>query len=108
MTAAFSIILILPMRKEVKHDLELVYNKVQNARKGLDLNTKPFPNWEYVPEDMQKRLIKLKQVILDKCNKDYVTIVQTVHRMMFTIFNSFINSKHYDAKDRHLLKLFME
>lgn len=27
---------------------------------------------------------------------------------MFTILNAFVNSKHYDSKDRHLLKLFLD
>ena len=27
---------------------------------------------------------------------------------MFTILNAFVNSKQYDSKDRHLLKLFLD
>ena len=27
---------------------------------------------------------------------------------MFTVLNSFVNSKHYDSKDRHLIKLFLD
>ena len=28
--------------------------------------------------------------------------------MLFTLFNSFINTKQYDSKDRHMLKLFLD
>jgi hypothetical protein len=108
LTAAFSIMVILPIRKDVKHDRELVYNKVQNARVNLKLNSKPYPTWNYNKQDMKMRVQKLKQLIDYATKEDYVLTVQTIFRLMFTLFNTFINTKQYDSKDRHLLKLFIE
>lgn len=34
--------------------------------------------------------------------------VLTLHKLMFTLLNAFVNGKHYDGKDRALIKLFLE
>ena len=75
LTAAFSIIVILPIRRDVKHDRELVYNKVQNARVHLKLNSKPYPTWIYNKQDMEMRVKKLKQLIEYATKEDYVLTV---------------------------------
>lgn len=31
-----------------------------------------------------------------------------MHQLMFTLLNGFVNYKHYDSKDRHLIKLFID
>ena len=31
-----------------------------------------------------------------------------LYHLLFTIFNYFVASKHYDGKDRHLMKLFLK
>lgn len=108
LSAAFNVMMILPLRAEVKHDTELVYNKIQNAKKLFALNSKPYPTWDYNESDMERRVDKLRELIVQHSEDDHVLCVLTIHRLSFTLFNAFINSKLYDSKDRMLLKLFLE
>ena len=38
---------------------------------------------------------------------NYQLGVQTLHKLMFTLLNALVNGKHYDGKDRALIKLFL-
>lgn len=41
-------------------------------------------------------------------NENYALGVLMLHRLMFTILNALVNGKHYDSKDRALIKLFLD
>mmetsp|Transcript_40474 Transcript_40474/g.53094 ORF Transcript_40474/g.53094 Transcript_40474/m.53094 type:complete len:107 (-) Transcript_40474:900-1220(-) len=40
--------------------------------------------------------------------ENYALGVLTLHKLMFTLLNGFVNGKHYDSKDRALIKLFLD
>ena len=57
---------------------------------------------------MDIRLELLKAKLEESTEDNFVKRVRSLHQVMFTILNSFVNSKHYDSKDRHVIKLFLE
>lgn len=51
-------------------------------------------------------------MLADKLNsiasENFAAGVQCLHQLMFTLLNGFVNCKHYDSKDRHVIKLFLD
>ena len=56
---------------------------------------------------MEIRLRNLETRLLAHANENSALGVVMLQRLMFTLLNAFINGKHYDSKDRALIKLFL-
>ena len=41
-------------------------------------------------------------------NENKANGIKCLHQLMFTLLNGFVNYKHYDSKDRALIKLFLD
>jgi len=57
---------------------------------------------------MEIRLRNLENKLMVHANENYATGVLMLHRLMFTLLNALVNGKHYDSKDRAVIKLFLD
>ena len=57
---------------------------------------------------MEIRLRNFENKLMLHSNENFALGVVMLHRLMFTLLNAFVNGKHYDGKDRALIKLFLD
>ena len=57
---------------------------------------------------MEIRVNLLQEKLQGSAPENRVVAIKNLHEVMFTILNGFVNAKHYDSKDRALIKLFLE
>ena len=57
---------------------------------------------------MAIRLNSLDAKLSAKSRENYSLGIKTLHMLIFTLLNAFVNNKYYDSKDRHVIKLFLD
>ena len=59
-STAFAIIVVLPLRKEIKLDLEELENKIGATQESLGIVPKLRCNWQCTARDLELRIEKLR------------------------------------------------
>ena len=59
-SAAFAIVVVLPLRKEIKLDLEELENKIGATQEALGIVPKLRCNWQCTARDLELRIEKLR------------------------------------------------
>ena len=94
------------MKKEVKHSLDSLEQKVVMAQTALGLKPILPCKFNCKQSDIDETVRKLLHSL--KAGNDYNKSVQILYKLFFTIFNTFVAPPTYDGADRHLMKVFLE
>ena len=97
---------ILPLKKEIKHDLNLLERKITKASRGFSLRSKIQFSWNGSLSLLKSRSDVLYALL--KSNADSMLTIQNLYGLVFVILNSFVATDLYDGADRHFLKIFLE
>ena len=106
LTLAFSVIVAIPLKREVKHSLDSLEQKVVMAQTNLGLKPLLQCKFNCKQSDIDETVRKLQHSI--KTGNDYNKSMQILFKLFFTIFNAFVSPPTYDGADRHLMKMFLE
>ena len=106
--ALISIMVVMPIRADVKHDWHMVEKKVSRLQKGWNIYSPQRCQWEVEPEELQIRINFFEYKLLELEHKNHAYGVKCLHQVIFTVLNGFCNSSRYDSKDRALIKLTFE
>ena len=77
--AALSIIVVLPIKAEIKHDYQVLETKIDRLQKGWGINPPNRCSWQISKQDLQIRLNFLLARIMDQTNPDYSFGVKCLH-----------------------------
>ena len=102
------VLVVLPIKRDIKHDWHLLETKLAKLQKELGVAPLQRCSWLCTAEDLELRVAQLFDRITEVAGGDCARAVRVLNQVLFTLFNSLVSSKHYDGKDRHLLKLFLE
>ena len=102
--ACFEVIGALPMRKEIKHDLDQLQAKIMVAQIDLGIELNSEITWNCPRHELMQKVNALQQLIE---NSDKGPNDQVLFGLLYTIFKCFVNVD-YNSADRYLLKVFLD
>ena len=105
--AAISILTVMPIKAEIKLDWHVLESKISRMQAEWQISPKIRCYWHTTEADLEIRLRNLETRLMAHANENSALGVVMLQRLMFTLLNAFINGKHYDSKDRALIKLFL-
>lgn len=105
--AMFAILVVMPMRKEVKLELKTLEKTLTVYQRNLGLQRVSEPAWFCDESSSAKDRVLALKYLLHQI-QDPIIEQLALHCLMFVLFGTFIRSKQYNGMERTLIKFFLE